>query len=147
MNNLTLRPTPSRDTPQSWISRTVSSAFVVSEARPIQRHAIAKIIVSLLLLIGPAKESRADAPQSDQEKPSQLKQLSLEQLGNIEVTTTSKEPVKVIRSPAAVYVLTQEDIRRSGAWRRAWRWRALMRIIGPSRFAGLQASSQSPCWF
>jgi iron complex outermembrane receptor protein len=39
----------------------------------------------------------------------------LEQLGNVEVTTASKEPEQVWRTPAAVYVLTQEDIRRSGA--------------------------------
>jgi len=39
----------------------------------------------------------------------------LEQLGNIEVTTSSKQPVKVSRTSGAIYVLTQEDIRRSGA--------------------------------
>ncbi len=44
-----------------------------------------------------------------------LKELSLEQLGNVKVTTASKEPEKVWRTPAAIYVLTQEDIRRSGA--------------------------------
>jgi iron complex outermembrane receptor protein len=115
MNEWTFRPTPSRNTARRWISSTVSTAFVLSGARPIQRNAIGRIIVSLLLLVGLVKESRAHAPQSNPEKPSQLKQLSLEQLGNIEVTTASKEPVKVIRSPAAVYVLTQEDIRRSGA--------------------------------
>jgi iron complex outermembrane receptor protein len=43
-----------------------------------------------------------------------LKGLSLEQLGNIEVTTVSKEPVTIARTPAAIYVITQEDIRRSG---------------------------------
>jgi iron complex outermembrane receptor protein len=43
-----------------------------------------------------------------------LKQLSLEALGNTEVTSVSKEPVKVARTPAAVYVITQDDIRRSG---------------------------------
>ena len=44
-----------------------------------------------------------------------LKGLSLEQLGEIEVTTASKQPVQVNRTPAAIYVITQEDIRRSGA--------------------------------
>ena len=44
-----------------------------------------------------------------------MKQLTLEQLGNIEVTTASKEPVEVWDTPAAVYVITQDDIRRSGA--------------------------------
>lgn len=45
---------------------------------------------------------------------SELKSLSLEQLGNVEVTTQSKEPTEVWNTPAAVYVLTQDDIRRSG---------------------------------
>lgn len=41
--------------------------------------------------------------------------MSLEQLGNIEVTTVSKEPEEVWSTPAAIYVLTGDDIRRSGA--------------------------------
>lgn len=45
----------------------------------------------------------------------QLKGLTLEQLGNIEVTTVSKEPEAVWKTPAAIYVITQDDIRRSGA--------------------------------
>jgi iron complex outermembrane recepter protein len=45
----------------------------------------------------------------------QLKTMSLEQLGNVEVTTVSKEPEEVWRTPAAIYVITQDDIRRSGA--------------------------------
>jgi len=44
-----------------------------------------------------------------------LKQLSLAQLADVEVTTTSKEPEEIWKTPAAVYLLTQEDIRRSGA--------------------------------
>jgi len=59
--------------------------------------------------------TRAQATQNDQNPPDNLKQLSLEQLGKIEVTTASKEPVQATRTPAAIYVITQEDIRRSGA--------------------------------
>src|SRR5215469_8205243 len=44
----------------------------------------------------------------------QLKTLTLEQLGNVEVTTQSKEPTQVWDTPAAIYVLTGDDIRRSG---------------------------------
>jgi iron complex outermembrane recepter protein len=55
------------------------------------------------------------AQDTGQENSRNLKQLSLAQLGDLEVTTTSKEPVKVSQTPAAVYVITQEDIRRSGA--------------------------------
>jgi outer membrane receptor for Fe3+-dicitrate len=76
-----------------------------------------KIIVSLSLLVGVVKESRAAARQSDQENPKQLKQLSLEQLGNIEVTTASNESEQVWRTAAAIYVLTRGDIDRSGAIR------------------------------
>jgi CheY-like chemotaxis protein len=38
-----------------------------------------------------------------------LKNLSLEQLSQIEVTTPSKEPVPAFRSPVAIYVITGED--------------------------------------
>jgi iron complex outermembrane receptor protein len=55
---------------------------------------------------------QSDPPQTS---PESLKQMSLEELGNVEVTSVSKQPEKVQRTPAAIYVLTQEDIRRSGA--------------------------------
>jgi len=72
-------------------------------------------VISFLLLITTAVESRGDSSQQDQSTPGRLTQVSLEELGQIEVTTASKEPVKASRTPAAVYVITQEDIRRSGA--------------------------------
>ena len=59
--------------------------------------------------------SRADSPQDGNESPGQLKRLSLEELGKLEVTTVSKEPEQVRKTPVAIFVLTQEDIRRSGA--------------------------------
>jgi len=43
-----------------------------------------------------------------------LKSLSLQQLGEIEVTTQSKEPTEIWNTPAAIYVLSGDDIRRSG---------------------------------
>lgn len=45
----------------------------------------------------------------------QLRNLSLADLGNVKVTTVTKEPEDVWQTPAAIYVLTQNDIRRSGA--------------------------------
>ena len=41
--------------------------------------------------------------------------MTLEQLGDLEVTTVSKEPEVIWKTPAAIYVITQEDIQRSGA--------------------------------
>jgi iron complex outermembrane receptor protein len=59
-------------------------------------------------------EVLARAQQPDPGSEGRLKGLSLEQLGNIEVTTVSKGPVKLSQTAAAIYVITQEDIRRSG---------------------------------
>ncbi len=44
-----------------------------------------------------------------------LKGLTLQQLGEIKVTTATKEPEEVWKTPAAIFVITQEDIERSGA--------------------------------
>jgi iron complex outermembrane receptor protein len=44
-----------------------------------------------------------------------LKRLSLAELGNIVVTATSKTPEELLTSPAAAFVLTADDIQRSGA--------------------------------
>ena len=46
---------------------------------------------------------------------SDLKSMSLEDLMNINVTSVSKRPQKLIDAASAIYVITQEDIRRSGA--------------------------------
>jgi iron complex outermembrane recepter protein len=54
-------------------------------------------------------------PQSAPGQKDELKELSLEQLGSVEVTTAAKAPEQVWKTPAAIYVITQDDIRRSGA--------------------------------
>src|SRR5712672_251952 len=74
-----------------------------------------RIMLSLCMVASWTQEGWAVAHENTQETPGQLKRLSLEQLGNVEVTTLSKEPEQVWRTPAAIYVITQEDIRRSGA--------------------------------
>src|SRR5712675_999421 len=81
----------------------------------IRGIAIASTLALLLCLTVTDQMTPAQAVPSNQNPPENLKQLSLEQLGNVEVTTASKEPEQVWRTPAAIYVITQEDIRRSGA--------------------------------
>ncbi len=44
-----------------------------------------------------------------------LTSLSLEDLVNVNITSVSKRPQKLIDAAFAIYVITQEDIRRSGA--------------------------------
>ena len=68
---------------------------------------------SLVVLAGAALSAQTQPP--DPASQDSLKGLTLEQLGNIAVTSVSKSPVSVVRTPAAVFVITQQDIRRSGA--------------------------------
>src|SRR6266853_390650 len=91
------------------------SDFRCPHRSSISRIATANAFVLLLWLTVADQMTGAQATQSNQNPPANLKQLSLEELGSVEVTTASKEPEQVWRTPAAIYVLTQEDIRRSGA--------------------------------
>jgi iron complex outermembrane receptor protein len=71
-------------------------------------------LVSLLfLIVSPFACCEAVTP--DQTPTNPLKQMTLEQLGNVEVTTASRQPEQARKITAAIYVITQEDIRRSGA--------------------------------
>jgi iron complex outermembrane recepter protein len=68
------------------------------------------VICALVLATVPLRTADA-APQTVQE----LKKLSYDDLLNIEVTTVSRTDSTVGQSAAAVSVITQQDIRRSGA--------------------------------
>src|ERR1700726_3158264 len=54
-------------------------------------------------------------PTWPQQKPADLTERSMEDLMNIKVTTVSKKGEKLARTAAAIFVITAEDIRRSGA--------------------------------
>jgi iron complex outermembrane receptor protein len=56
----------------------------------------------------------AAAVTAQEQEPVSLRELSLEQLGRLEVTSVAKQPSEVWRTPAAITVLTSDDIRRSG---------------------------------
>src|SRR6202158_1658430 len=86
-----------------------------SPATRVRRLVVATAITWLAPLVCPVQNNWAQEIHIDQNASASLKKLNLEELGNVEVTTASKEPKTVWRTPAAVYVLTQEDIRRSGA--------------------------------
>ena len=95
---------------QNW-----PSDFRCLRRSSVCRIATASAFILLLWLTMTDQMTRAQATQSNQNPPKNLKQVSLEELGQIEVTTASKVPVKATRTPAAIYVITREDIRRSGA--------------------------------
>jgi iron complex outermembrane receptor protein len=55
------------------------------------------------------------APPAPERPAGDLTELSLAELANMKVTSVSKSEEERSRTPAAVYVITAEDIRRSGA--------------------------------
>ena len=59
----------------------------------------------------PSNNTTPSAPPQDN---SNLLNLSLQQLSDVEVTSVSKKAEKASQAAAAIYVITQEDIRRSG---------------------------------
>src|SRR5579872_3868920 len=65
--------------------------------------------IPLLLEGAPSQGDGAD------NSPAALKNLSLEELSQIEVTTPSKTPTPAFQTAAAITVITGEDIKRSGA--------------------------------
>jgi len=54
-------------------------------------------------------------PAWAQEQPADLTKVNIEDLMNIEVTSVSKKEQKLSRTAAAIFVITPEDVRRSGA--------------------------------
>jgi iron complex outermembrane receptor protein len=72
---------------------------------------------SLLLTLGLvcfAEPGFAQRPDSSLSAEA-LKRLSIEQLMNLQVTSVSKRPERLARAASAIQVITQQDIRRSGA--------------------------------
>jgi iron complex outermembrane receptor protein len=70
--------------------------------------AVLAIVVCLSLTF------RIQGGEAAQNPPDDLTALSLEDLMNIEVTSVSKKGQKLSDAAAAIFVITQEDIRRSG---------------------------------
>src|SRR4029077_8262168 len=82
------------DGPLTSNGRTLPAAFTFIAEKSIHRSGVLRVAISLFLLIGVAVQSRGDSTQQDQKTTGRLTQVTLEELGQIEVTTTSKEPVK-----------------------------------------------------
>ena len=76
-------------------------------------HALAPSALATALVLSPA--TPAGASQDIAASTSELKRLSIEQLMDIEVTSVSRTPETLSSAAAAVSVITNEDIRRSGA--------------------------------
>jgi len=73
---------------------------------------LASFLLSAMPLMLEGAPSQGDGVANT---PAALKNLSLEELSQIEVTTPSKTPTRAFQSAAAITVITGEDIKRSGA--------------------------------
>ena len=71
---------------------------------------LVRVGVALVLSLVVPVRSPAQTPP-----PRDLTQFSLEDLMNVQVTSVSKKEQKLAKTGAAIFVITQEDIRRSGA--------------------------------
>ncbi len=68
-------------------------------------------VIALGAFCACAGASRAETS----EQLDELHELTIEQLANLEVTSVSRRPESIWEAPAAIEVITSEDIRRSGA--------------------------------
>src|SRR5688572_9487339 len=68
-----------------------------------------------LAVLGCPLSALAGQPPQDTQPPVDLTARSLEELMDIEVVSVSKRSERISAAAAAVFVITQEDLRRSGA--------------------------------
>jgi len=86
-------------------------------ARRLIRRTETLTALALFLASASAIATQAGAGQTEMASDGaqqNLKQMTLEQLGEVEVTTFSKAPTPLHNTPAALYVITHDEIVRSG---------------------------------
>src|SRR6266849_3720977 len=88
-----------------WNARRCAPAAPKSEIRYAPKHSHLGLALALLTA----------TPAYSQEKPRDLAEKSMEDLMNVDVTSVSKKEQKLSQVAAAIFVITLEDIRRSGA--------------------------------
>jgi iron complex outermembrane receptor protein len=88
-----------------------------AERRLIPRLMAAAAALLLTATMAPVKAWAADAASdtADGKSVEDLRQLSIEELANLKVTSVAKRAEPISQAPASVFVITAEDIRRSGA--------------------------------
>jgi iron complex outermembrane receptor protein len=91
-----------------------SIAHYLPRLRSRERDAVCAMTTALIIFVINTAGVLAQEKKSGQ-RPGDLTNLSLDELMNVEVTSVSKREQRLIEAPAAVHVITQEDIRRSGA--------------------------------
>src|SRR3984893_17336510 len=96
------------------ISTCVGFSSARAGTRPLHltlRDVLGTTAAILAMCIGCAPAQADSGPPTIGE----LKQLNVEDLMNIQVTSVARRPERLIEAASAIQVITQEDIRRSGA--------------------------------
>jgi len=95
------------------LSGLVAAAYLMRSRRFYLRAAT--LLAAMMVLGGWMLPCRASTTPDENSPQKRLKDLSLEDLGKVDVVTYSKTPAELLNTPAAIYVITSDDIQRSGA--------------------------------
>ena len=100
------------------LSRDADNATEMSRCRiTVEPENRSRLQATLLRFVACAVVLVTSVPRTvqAQEAPVDLTTLRLEDLMNLDVTSAAKKPQKLAQAPAAVFIISREDIRRSGA--------------------------------
>lgn len=101
-----------------FLEGNVSRSMLAIGSRTLARQIGGLFVLSFALLSGIAFGQSSQPTSQPAAQPvgqRDLSEVPIEDLMNIEVTSVSKKEQKMSQAAAAIFVITQEDIRRSGA--------------------------------
>ncbi|MBI4664423.1 MAG: TonB-dependent receptor [Verrucomicrobia bacterium] len=97
------------------MSATMPQRFGQARSRRSPLSCLLGLITSLGLGVAWSSAQASDVAQSRTAAPAEdLARLSLEELGTIKVTTVSRKSESLSSAAAAIHVITEDDLRRSG---------------------------------
>src|SRR5712671_6166857 len=83
------------------------------ELRMVRDRMLRKVLVCALMMSA-SLHAQQDAPHPEK-PPSELAGLDLQALMNLEITSVSRRPERLSEAAASIFVITGDEIRRSGA--------------------------------
>lgn len=91
------------------LARLVSIAF----ARASQSTRTAMVLIATIISFG-SSAAIAQDKETPRQKPSDVSDLSLEQLMNVNIFTASKRWQKIVEAPASISIVTADEIQKYG---------------------------------
>src|SRR5437660_12623219 len=100
---------------QPRVQKTLSNSYWIRHRAQWRWYLAILIILCAAQTSVLAEETNRVGHSPGELNPGDLKEKSLKELMEVIVTSVSKKPEKLSEAPSAILVITQEDIRRSGA--------------------------------